>query len=412
MSDPELAALERAAAAEPESASAQAQLAQAYVRVGRLAEAARAADRAADLDPAHEELSLRWGEWRTYARNAARTAAAPWPLEGELGVRWQRALSACAAPVVSNGLVLVPAHDGRLHALELVTGEPRWTSTPEPGARWLTSPSVGRGGLVVIGSDDRAVHALDVQTGGLVWANYDAPSGPGVSGAAVVGDAAVLQWGERAVALDLGTGALRWSVPLSGTSPRVPPVVRDGIVLMAGSTRAAVDLRSGRCVHAREVPLRDGDDATQTALVGGFGLAYLSSRLSGIAVDVATGVTRWLDEQSENRPPGCMALMDGVLFVQSGRTISALDARDGEELWQAQGLDADESWGAVVSGDTVLVGCEGGRLLVGLDVRTGASRTRTPLPERGRWRPALAPGHVVVAGTHHVTALSQIGSSP
>lgn len=412
MSDPELAALERAATAEPVSATAHAQLAQAYVRVGRLAEAACAADRAADLDPAHEELSLRWGEWRTYARNAARTAAAPWPLEGELGVRWQRALSACAAPVVSNGLVLVPAHDGRLHALELVTGEPRWTSTPEPGARWLTSSSVGWGGLVVVGSDERAVHALDVQTGGLVWSNHDAPSGPGLSGAAVVGDAAVLQWGDRAVALDLGTGVPRWSVPVSANHDRLPPVVRGGTVLMEGRTRAAIDLRSGRCIHSEEVSLRDADDATQTALVGGFGLAYLSSRLAGFALDMATGGTRWLDEQWENRPPGCMALMDGVLFVQSGCTVSALDAMDGEELWQAQGLDADESWGLVVSGDTVLVGCEGGRLLVGLDVRTGASRTRTPLPERGWWRPALAPGHVVLAGVHHVTALSRIGSSP
>lgn len=412
MSDPELAALERAVAAEPASASAQAQLAQAYVRVGRLAEAARAADRAADLDPAHEELSLRWGEWRTYARNAARTAAAPWPLEGELGVRWQRAVSACAAPVISSGLVLVPAHDGCLHALELVTGEPRWTSTPEPGARWLTSPSVGRGGLVVIGSDEHAVHALDVQTGGLVWSNHDVPPGLGLSGAAVVGDAAVLQWGERAIALDLGTGALRWSVPISATSRRVPPVVRDGIVLMAGSTRAAIDLRSGRCIHAREVPSRDGDDATHTALTGGFGLAYLSSRLAGIAVDLATGVTRWLDEQWENRPPGCMALTDDLLLVQTSHTLSSLDARDGEELWQAEWLDAGESWGPVVSGEVVLVGCESYRTLVGLDVRTGVARTRTALPEPGRWRPALSPGLVVVAGAHHVMALCAKGSSP
>lgn len=410
MSDPELTALERAAAAEPASASAHAQLAQAYVRVGRLAEAARAADRAADLDPAHEELSLRWGEWRTYARNTARTAAAPWPLEGELGVRWQRALSACAEPVVCNGLVLVPAQGGHLRALDLLTGEPRWTSTPEPDARWLTSPSVGRG-LVVIGTDEYAVHALDVQTGGLVWSNYDSPPGVGLS-AAVAGDAVVLHWGGRVMALDLATGGLQWSVPISANYKRLPPIVRGGIVIMAGSTRAAIDLCSGRFIHAREVPLRDGDDATQTALVGGIGLAYLSSRLAGIAIDVATGVTRWLDEQWENRPPGCMALMDGVLFVQSGGTISALDARDGGELWQAQELDADDSWGPVVAGDSVLVGCERGSLLVSLDVRTGAERTRTPLPERGWWRPALAPGHVVVAGLHHVTALSVVDRSP
>lgn len=401
MADLDVRSLERDAAARPDSAVAHACLVHAYARLGRLAEAGRCADRASDLDPQFEELALRWGEWRSVSRNAARTAAvehALWPAEARPAVRWRRTLPVCNAPVIAEGRVLVPG-DRRVHALDLGTGAVMWQSAllQEP----LSAVAVARGLVVVM--DNRGVHAFELSNGHSAWSRELASALPG-AGHVTMGRGMVVALGNGLLSgIDLTSGATAWSLPWPSAS--VPPACRGGRVLIPGHSHGVVDLATGEVVSRRSAA--DADECVDTALIGPEAVGYVGTIRWGEALDLTTGETLASDPLGEGRGAQCMALTEQLVVIQTSTTVAAapVGLGDDELLWETTLDSPSMGWGAVVAGPFVLAG-EATHGLVALDTLTGGRVFSAPFPAWCRWRPALAPGVLVGAVDGEVFALA------
>jgi outer membrane protein assembly factor BamB len=353
------------------------------------------------------------GEWPQLQGGPEHRGQQVRPVPPPLEVAWTATIGGHihqGAPVVSNGVVYVTASDlgggdqGGVVALDLATGAERWRHVTRRSVR--NAPAVGAG-VVVAGLVDGEVHGLDAATGALLW-TYQLSEGldsrvGAMFGAPTIANGTVYVGVQRHfAALDLATGAERWSVD---PTPRgfwhgspVAPTVTGGLVLghferdwglvaydeADGSGQGELwRLTGAPSVAMGGSPLSDGVTvwvANGQAEVGAF--------------DLGTGAPRWsrvLDEQGWDwgySTPATPALADGRLFVAiQYEHLVALDAEMGEELWRftAAGESvvhpthyrgagmAGFQGSPLVTGSTVWIGGTDGRLTA-LDAATGAEQ--------------------------------------
>ena len=142
-------------------------------------------------------------------------------------------------PVVADELVFVSAYphptvfpEGRLHALEIGSGAERWRSNDDYGLSF--EPAVTAGVVYVTAeipqTRERALVALDAETGRERWRLAEglfliSPPSVAEETVYVVSDDGLL-------AVDAGTGKLRWEAPVIAVTS--VPVVVDGAVYVAG----------------------------------------------------------------------------------------------------------------------------------------------------------------------------------
>ena len=69
------------------------------------------------------------------------------------------------APVATGSLVVFPATDGNLYALDVLTGAIRWRAQV---GQTDSTPAIGNGAVWIVGGDKR-LHAFDATTGASVW---------------------------------------------------------------------------------------------------------------------------------------------------------------------------------------------------------------------------------------------------
>jgi outer membrane protein assembly factor BamB len=148
-------------------------------------------------------------------------------------IQWDVELGDRANTPVAAGpaRLAVTTWDGRLLVLDLVTGATIHTITL-PGD--VLGPAAADADVVVASWDDGAaagVAAVDTASGHLRW--QVAVGADGVSSPALVNGAAVLVTGDAAaLALDLATGARRFTAATGGAgSPEVPPFVGPELVV-------------------------------------------------------------------------------------------------------------------------------------------------------------------------------------
>lgn len=128
-----------------------------------------------------------------------------------------------------NGLVLVPAYQGALYALDISDGSTVWTNTDSEGGYWDTSPTV-KDGVIYIGGEDYCVHAISAATGELIWETSiggRVESTPAVHDGRVFAGCAFPQSGTSMNALSMEDGEILWTVP---GEPHGSPAVADGLV--------------------------------------------------------------------------------------------------------------------------------------------------------------------------------------
>lgn len=158
-------------------------------------------------------------------------------------------------PHLTDAGLLVGLDDpagSRLTCLDPMDGRPRW-STVLPG-HLGRPPMAIPGALVTIiehGADPMVV-VLDPAGGEIRWSRV--LDGPDLPVARLLDGALCLKHIDgSAVALETGTGALRWLLP--GDDPELtlrsnpPPVGCRGLVLVPGTTIRAIDPADGRVVH-------------------------------------------------------------------------------------------------------------------------------------------------------------------
>jgi eukaryotic-like serine/threonine-protein kinase len=201
-----------------------------------------------------------------------------------------------SSPAVFNNRVYFGSSDGKVYAVDAVTGVLQWSFAT--GDVVHASPAIANN-TVYIGSWDSYFYALDAATGQEKW-RFKAGDDPAIhnqvgfqSSAAVV--AGVVYVGCRdghAYALDAVTGRKIWDYSTSQSWVNSTPAVKDGLVFFGTADTHrfhAVEAKTGRLRFVVDVQALIFGSA---AVAGN--LAYIGSmngRMS--AIDITTGKLAW-----------------------------------------------------------------------------------------------------------------------
>lgn len=267
---------------------------------------------------------------QTPAQTPAQPSGRPVPELSRTGHDWTFQLGGkgyYASPVLAGGVVYAGAMDGRVHALNAVTGREIWSAAT--GGPVKFTPALCRG-LLVVSSADRNVYAFDARTGAEIWrvptdstiATAPAAVGPRV----IVGD---LQG--RVLALDAGTGEEAWRFQAGGLVYSRPGAA-DGLVFVGCWDRSLHALNAGTGERRWSFPT---GGAIDSAPVVAEGLVYFGSGDRRLyAVEADTGVKRW-EFPAEAPVDSGPALGGGMVYFGSNdNRLYAVDAGTGHGVWQ------------------------------------------------------------------------------
>ena len=308
---------------------------------------------------------------------------------------------------------------------------PAWRSSIGEGGGYrekITSQPIVIPGRVVTMDSDAEVACFDLANGRRLWrtdTQADNDRSTNVGGGVSFADGTVYATTGRAelLALDAGTGAIRWRKPL-GSPARSAPTVADGrlLVLTLDDRLQSFDMSGQRqwsYQAATAATTLFGQAAPAYAdgiVVGAFGSGDL------VALRADSGTLAWSDSLAASRGrnsivdlSGIRALpvidADRVFAIGGGGLLVALDLRSGRRLWERDvgGLQTPwlaGDWVFVQTLDQVLaaIGRDDGR------VRWATDLPRYDNPEKKRdplfWTgPVLAGGRLVLAGSNS-TAVS------
>jgi len=157
-----------------------------------------------------------------------------------------------SSPAIAGGVVYVGSGDHNVYALDAETGAARWTFVT--GNVVHASPAVSNG-VVYVGSWDRNMYAIEASTGKEVWRFQTGNDTTiynqiGIASSAAV-SGGVVYFGCRDghfYAVDAKTGAKRWSHDNKGGWVIASPAVKDGVVYFPtadGMRFKALDVATG-----------------------------------------------------------------------------------------------------------------------------------------------------------------------
>lgn len=227
------------------------------------------------------------------------------------------------AAAIREGRVVFGSDAGKLHALDLATGQRRWDVSL--GGAIRCSPAVAED-LAYCGSDRGEFHALDLATGAKRWSF--AAGGPVRGSPVVVGGVVLFGANDHHLyALDRRTGRKLWSFRAGDYCVQVPPVVQGDRVFCGQWTERvyALDAKSGRELWQSYVPVSVESLAVHRDSLWVRNVHYV------VELDPASGERRRLGDASWGW--GGMAFRQNKLFVSgiqsqygtSGATVTDLD---------------------------------------------------------------------------------------
>jgi len=287
-----------------------------------------------------------------------------------------------ATPVIAGGVVYIGSYDGSLDAIDLHTGEVRWSyetgaAVQEPNLQiplGITGSAAMAADVVYIGDAAATVHAIDVESGEARWSTLvdDQPeasiwSSPVVMDHVVyVGVASIAKevgFRGSVVALDAVSGDLLWQtfmVPEGADGAgvfSVPAVDEERGVLYVGTQNAytenpapygnpvsivALDMRSGDVVWVFHAPEDTGTTAPTDDVAFSASPNLFSLDIDGVqrdllgqgqksgqywVLDRETGEVVW---QATVSPAGFLGGMEGTSAVRDG--VIAVPATDWPEF--------------------------------------------------------------------------------
>lgn len=375
--------------------------------------------------------------WTHTAKHGGRIVAAPVIVDGIVVIastsgdvealdlatgeaRWSQsaAQGVGATPHIAGGRVVVPTLGGHLSSFDLGTGEAGW-SVPFGGANYgspIPVPSAAARGhdfVVAAGFPAQKVHRIDASTGAPRWTSPTLAD-LSYSSAVIEGGLAVVGMnGGRYQAIDLETGGLKWKYDAPGGMVYLSaPAVADGRVFMfpgdGGNHVFAVELATGTPVAGFPVEIPDPAPVTGFGQLG-FGPAVSSPMVAGGLVIVHFRRQTVLDNPNK-----------GAFRVSMREGIAAIDPRLARVVWQREiaAAVAPDVNGVpelnVVSTPAAFSKPGGAALAVSssisprvaiLDAATGAELWSGELGAPSRSSPVFANGKLLVgtdAGTLHV----------
>jgi outer membrane protein assembly factor BamB len=251
-------------------------------------------------------------------------------------------------------------------------------------------------GIVVARSNDQ-LQARRLADGELVW---KVPAGPANYGSTPVIHRSTVFYGVEGVglsAVDVRTGAPRWTTPIPAqVSVPSPVVLPDGDVVYGGGGLARYDGATGRQEWQDPVLHMVAPAAYADGIVLAAGISPTGPPVF-TAVDASTGQRVWEHEMSD--PPYYLApaVEDGVVVSVDGRVVHAYDVRSGDELWSVATSGA--AGGAPVVADGHVFLTEAG---IGRDQDDQAFRISVHDLRTGRFLTAWEPGSMSVSPAPNV----------
>jgi outer membrane protein assembly factor BamB len=242
----------------------------------------------------------------------ANRGVAPSPIAERPSVLWDRDLGVAeigSTPVVAYGRVFVTTLDG-LFALDARTGETLWAN---PEVRGFSSPTVFSG-LVIAGSSDGRIYAVDAVSGGAVW-NATLLEETGFSG--ITSSPKV--WYDRAF-----IGVFNES---GGPGAVVALWVRNGSVAWRTST-SSVHFSSPAIADGTAYVGLMGlyNTTTQITYDPPFGV---------VALDAMDGSERWTFETEDSVAASPVVTGNLVIAASKDGRVYGIDRAAGTEVWRA-----------------------------------------------------------------------------
>jgi outer membrane protein assembly factor BamB len=361
---------------------------------------------------AQQEVTAPWGQFQAGPTHAGSLPDGPQP---PYRLRWTRPSPAGGAlsPPIVVGDEVVSVGSQAVYGIDLATGEVTWRvsraggpvstpaatlggrdllvylegpapvdpATPSPSVSATTSPSATEAPSptasaspgVEVDDPDRVsfLVAVDVSDRSELWRTaLDATAQSGVTiegGTAYVGDR-----GGDVYAVDLDDGSFVWASPAAGPGQVDAPVaVADGAVYVVRrdpdtglSTLMAFDAATGE----RRWPA-EGEDAAPT---GGSAPAVIDGTVIVGSTDpavrgfaAADGELRWSALATSRSSPftSPAGAEEGAVVAGLSGGLYLLDPADGERRWSYQFNEVVIRSSPVVSGGTVLLGLDDGRLV-------------------------------------------------
>ncbi len=257
-----------------------------------------------------------------------------------------------AVPVIAAGTVFLGDLDGHFHALDLETGETRWTRSVEqagfPSAAAVADdPSLP----LVVGDDLGIVRGLDPATGETRWeyaTEGEISGGPTILPTA--GGPRVLVGSQDASlsCLDLVTGTRQWIHSIADQircGPTVATTPDGDRVFLAGCDGQlhVIDAANGDELDSVEI----GGPTGTTPAVSGSLVLFGTEGGDFFAIDFSSGQIAWHVKPATSAQAyrSSAAIVDGLAIVGTrGRAVEAFAIASGERMWrQPRGGRVDAS---------------------------------------------------------------------
>ncbi|HLU31368.1 MAG TPA: PQQ-binding-like beta-propeller repeat protein [Acidimicrobiia bacterium] len=238
--------------------------------------------------------------------------------------RWSTALDAriAASPVIAEGVVFVATRDGRVHALDLASGEPVWQYPAEgEGIGTVSADLAVSEGVLYVGSEEGTFHLIEAASG---TALCQVDLATAIVASPIVSEGAVLipTRGNTIFMRPAGEcnqGSVDGRLPLYGTETAVevpPAVTSDRMYLPSGRFLYSIGLGDNQ--HQWSASTVDAGSPILGAPVVADGVVYFGTEEGlAIAVDGDTGEELWR-WQTGNFVRASPVVIDGAVFVASG----------------------------------------------------------------------------------------------
>lgn len=259
-----------------------------------------------------------------------------WKVPAKLGVEGP----AC----VTGDLVCFGDADGKVHAVDRVTGQPRWMYGTEAAVAGGLNTYRSRSGktLLLLGSDDFFLHAVDATTGTRAWAvetgNYikGTPSVDQQGGFVIFGGC-----DELVRLVDAETGNLVRQIPV-GAYLANSCAVRDNVAYIAHYAGAvmALDLKTGTTLWTHDTAGKDaeGKEMPATEFVASPAVTaervYVTGRDKKLrCLERATGKLLWEFSARKGIESSPVVTETSVFFGADDGRLYAVHPVEGKELW-------------------------------------------------------------------------------
>ncbi|HVX05516.1 MAG TPA: outer membrane protein assembly factor BamB [Rhodanobacteraceae bacterium] len=347
---------------------------------------------------------------------------------GRSGVRLQ--------PAFADGKLYLISTDGKLEALDALTGKEIWKQStrvgggiwpfkhkkPGPDARYAGGPSVS-GSLLVVGTLDGHVYGIDAGTGKQLWSaevDDEVISPPAIDAGTVY----VRTNSGYVYAFDANSGERKWlndqgNVPLLSLRGNGPLLAAHGVVMFGTDDGNVVSLRSDTGAVQWKLPITKGlgrtdiqklNDADDTLQLDGNILYATAYHGELAAVDATQGQLAWTRPFSSYVGVGVSD--KEVVGVDDDSLVWAFSKDGGGDMWKQDALQYHWLTAPAIQDKYAVVGGIDG-YVHWLDLSDGKLAARMRLSkDEIRARPVVNGDTVYVEDVKGHVAAYRINASP